>query len=648
MSPLADDHQRVVEARCELYRKVEAVRQLEKDIITVSPAHMENLLQLVRDSVTSVSKLVTFLHTVCSEDTDKVQEELKTTVDSSSSQSATDPSNISTSIKSKSFEEINFFETPKNISKRRKKKKKGKPFDDSFEKSLDAILADKENIENSSLKSVDSDEVITDVSNQSLNFRPFVMDSPGEPAPSWRESGAERMQEEDLVQRGDLSGQLDLVYDVKRDLQEIHDLERRDLQALERRDLSQQLDLEAEIPATPCIPKQTRKTFMIKDTAFGAIQTNDDSLDSSMQVNSTEVETPKQCDEVDRAGVRDYVKTVAFPYSPVSPILPSQAQQQRQAENRFEQMNLDLPRTCFDNLSIQCEPAADSPPHEARRAEASPGLVSILAQAGRRSGQARKRVAICGKSEYFYFARCQGWASVPKEGGNTLGMLATHFHTEQQPTNDCEADNTKLDNADGALINQSYETGEEWRSSFQEPGVLRFTKMSEQPQAGAAPAVAKTIRKGKSKKKFRVAAVSAVEDAVEPGRPAAHQTGELGTRGLERVSARKRRNMLKQEEVELDSREAEELNQLRQSRDAVGCGCGPGAGACSGQSGGGITKRCSCAGAGISCHQEREGEPCSCEPDCGNPEGRYCFDQTATSLHWVQTMLQTKGAFQLG
>ena len=62
---------RVVEARCELYRKVEAVRQLEKDIITVSPAHMENLLQLVRDSVTSVSKLVTFLHTVCSEDTDK-------------------------------------------------------------------------------------------------------------------------------------------------------------------------------------------------------------------------------------------------------------------------------------------------------------------------------------------------------------------------------------------------------------------------------------------------------------------------------------------------------------------------------------------------------------------------------------------------
>ena len=64
---------RVVEARCELYRKVEAVRQLEKHITTVSPAHMENLLQLVKDSVTSVSKLVNFLHTVCpcSEDTDK-------------------------------------------------------------------------------------------------------------------------------------------------------------------------------------------------------------------------------------------------------------------------------------------------------------------------------------------------------------------------------------------------------------------------------------------------------------------------------------------------------------------------------------------------------------------------------------------------
>ena len=574
----------------------------------------------------------------------QVQEELKTTVDSSSSQSAADQSNISTGIKSNSFEEINFFETPKNISKRRKKKKKGKAFDESFEKSLDAFIADKENIENASLKSIDdSDEVITDSSNRSLNIPPFVMDSPGEPAQSWRESGAERKQEEDLLQRGDLTGQLDLVHDVQRDLHELQDLERRDLQVLEQRELSQQLDLEAEIPATPCIPRQTRKTFVVKDSAFGAIQTSDDSMESSMHVNSTEVETPKQCDELDRAGVRDYAKTVAFPYSPVSPILPSQAQQQ--AENRFEQMNLDLPRTCFDNLSIQCEPAADSPPHEARRAEASPGLVSILAQAGRRSGQARKRVAISGKSEYFYFARCQGWASVPKEGGNTLGMQATHFHAEQQPTNDCEADNITLDNADGALINQSYETGEEWRSSFQEPGVLRFTKMSEQHQTGTAPAVAKTIRKGKSKKKFRVAAV---EEAVDPVRPAAHQTGELGTRGLERVPARKRRVLLKQDGVELDPREAEELNQLRESRDAVGCGCGPGAGACSGQGGGGRTKQCSCAGAGISCHQEREGEPCSCEPGCGNPEGRYCFDQTATRLHWVQTMMQTKGAFQLG
>eukprot|EP00092_Neocalanus_flemingeri_P096296 GFUD01122573.1.p1 GENE.GFUD01122573.1~~GFUD01122573.1.p1 ORF type:complete len:146 (-),score=23.26 GFUD01122573.1:151-540(-) len=117
------------------------------------------------------------------------------------------------------------------------------------------------------------------------------------------------------------------------------------------------------------------------------------------------------------------------------------------------------------------------------------------------------------------------------------------------------------------------------------------------------------------------------------------RTGELGTRGLDRISSRKRKVILKTSGVEnLDAREAEELKIIRENRDRVGCDC---KGACN-------PALCSCAGEGIQCHQERAGSPCQCrEGECGNPAGRYKFEQTAVQMHFIQTIMETQGAFSI-
>merc|ERR1712098_678052 len=80
--------------------------------------------------------------------------------------------------------------------------------------------------------------------------------------------------------------------------------------------------------------------------------------------------------------------------------------------------------------------------------------------------------------------------------------------------------------------------------------------------------------------------------------------GACGTRGLERISSRQRKTLLKGSVSELDPSEAQECRRLRDSRSVVGCSCF--GGKCT------SIETCSCAADGIMCHEEQEGSPCAC------------------------------------
>ena len=71
--------------------------------------------------------------------------------------------------------------------------------------------------------------------------------------------------------------------------------------------------------------------------------------------------------------------------------------------------------------------------------------------------------------------------------------------------------------------------------------------------------------------------------------------GELGTRGLERLGSRKRKQILKAADVTpLDPAEADECRRIRDSRSNVGCQCY--GGKC-------LPDTCPCASAGITCQE---------------------------------------------
>ena len=170
-----------------------------------------------------------------------------------------------------------------------------------------------------------------------------------------------------------------------------------------------------------------------------------------------------------------------------------------------------------------------------------------------------------GEAEYFYFSRCQGWSSVPRDGGNSLGMAASHFHYLNTPLSDLSLSGDSVQEGP-KKISQSY--SESNSTATEALGSFLTTSCEE----------------------------SLLESDSSLNTSKAVKKGELGTRGLQRISSRKRRALLKSCSVDLDPKEAEELRRIRESREAVGCDC-PG-GRCE-------ADRCSCAAERIQCHQVR-------------------------------------------
>ena len=185
-----------------------------------------------------------------------------------------------------------------------------------------------------------------------------------------------------------------------------------------------------------------------------------------------------------------------------------------------------------------------------------------------------------GAADYFYFERCQGWSSVCRDGGNTLGMSAKHFHSQTRTLQDAEGFPQELNTSELAVEKKGRESPTESEVTTE----LECLSLNSSCDPGTVD------RKSSQNNSLQESDYSLdTTDTSKFGKK-----GELGTRGLERITPRKRRALLKSCSVQLDPREAEELRDLRVKRESVGCECY--GGKCE-------AANCSCAGEGIQCHQ---------------------------------------------
>ncbi|XP_055985612.1 cysteine/serine-rich nuclear protein 1 isoform X2 [Sorex fumeus] len=220
---------------------------------------------------------------------------------------------------------------------------------------------------------------------------------------------------------------------------------------------------------------------------------------------------------------------------------------------------------------------------------------SILRRASRKRPS---RVAFDGIT-VFYFARCQGFTSVPSRGGCTLGMAprhsaCRHFSMAEFTLEQAQARQEKL----------------RLRLKEEKLEVLRW-----QPDAAGTPLT-----------------VDAIDDAsVEEDLAVAVAGGRLEEMAcLKPYPARKRRALLRAAGVRwIDREEKHELQALRQSREDCGCRCDR---VCDPQT-------CSCSLAGIKCQMDHTAFPCGCcKEGCENPEGRVEFNQARVQTHFIHTL----------
>merc|ERR1719319_1808430 len=170
---------------------------------------------------------------------------------------------------------------------------------------------------------------------------------------------------------------------------------------------------------------------------------------------------------------------------------------------------------------------------------------------------------------------------------------------------------------------------EEWRSLPTAPGSLRLARVAPPD----TPDTSNTSTASTSSNTSTASHSSTMDSSTDTSLPASLNSsrGELGTRGLQRVGSRGRKQLLKQAGVEVDGSEGEQLRQLRVWRSRPNCGCD-----CRGPC---LPDSCSCVQGGIGCHEEERREPCSCSAACSNPHGKYrsCslarFDQTQVEMH---------------
>ncbi|XP_026231107.1 cysteine/serine-rich nuclear protein 2-like [Anabas testudineus] len=204
----------------------------------------------------------------------------------------------------------------------------------------------------------------------------------------------------------------------------------------------------------------------------------------------------------------------------------------------------------------------------------------------------------------FSFPRCQGFTSVPRRGGATLGMVQRHSAIQRYTV------------AEHALEQQH----------------RRRVRLQER------------LREERFKAfKYKLITSGAIDqqeadrltvDQVPNEDGAIHISDvEVEDGGLFKPYSSKQRQALLQAAgvKRIDREEKRQLHALRLSREACGCNC---QGFCE-------PETCACSLAGIKCQMDRLSFPCGCSKDgCGNTQGRVEFDSRRVQTHYIHTIMR--------
>ncbi|XP_029381121.1 cysteine/serine-rich nuclear protein 1-like [Echeneis naucrates] len=204
----------------------------------------------------------------------------------------------------------------------------------------------------------------------------------------------------------------------------------------------------------------------------------------------------------------------------------------------------------------------------------------------------------------FSFPRCQGFTSVPRRGGATLGMVQKHSTLQRY---------TLAEHA----LEQRQRRREKFRERLREE---RFNALKH-----------RLIISGAIDQKE---ADNLTVDQIQAEHSEIHiSDAELKDEALLQPYSYKQRQALLQAAgvKRIDREEKRQLHALRLSRESCGCNC---QGFCE-------PETCACSLAGIKCQVDRLNFPCGCTKDgCGNSHGRIEFDSRRVQTHYIHTVMK--------
>ncbi|XP_064785747.1 cysteine/serine-rich nuclear protein 1-like [Oncorhynchus masou masou] len=214
----------------------------------------------------------------------------------------------------------------------------------------------------------------------------------------------------------------------------------------------------------------------------------------------------------------------------------------------------------------------------------------------------------------FLFQRCQGFTSVPRRGGATLGMVRKHSALRRY-----------------TLAEHTQERRRRRRER------LRDRLREERLETLRQRLTASGVMDQEELDRLTIDHIDQVPDEdIEAHLPEADlEDGEEdgGDGGLlYPYASRQRQALLRAAGARhIDREEKRELHALRKSREDCGCDC---QGFCE-------PETCACSQNGIKCQMDRSNFPCGCTKDgCGNTNGRVEFNSRRVQTHYIHTVMR--------